>query len=70
MYFDDMPSSAVSHLGLHCLCRPVCPNTYGKYAIPLESKFGSLTGRACLCILILVYSCLQMYAKLPTFIQN
>ena len=22
--------SAASHLGLHCLLRPVCPNTYGK----------------------------------------
>ena len=28
---DEIPSSAVSHLGLHCLLRPVCPNTYGKY---------------------------------------
>ena len=27
---DEMPHSAVSHLGLHCLLRPVCPNTYGK----------------------------------------
>ena len=28
---DEMPHSAVSHLGLYCLLRPVCPNTYGKY---------------------------------------
>ena len=28
---DEMPRSAASHLGLHCLLRPVCPNTYGKY---------------------------------------
>ena len=27
---DEMPHSAASHLGLHCLLRPVCPNTYGK----------------------------------------
>ena len=25
--FDQMPRSAVSGLGLHCLLRPVCPNT-------------------------------------------
>ena len=28
---DETPPSAASHLGLHCLLRPVCPNTYGKY---------------------------------------
>ena len=27
---DETPHSAVSHLGLYCLLRPVCPNTYGK----------------------------------------
>ena len=26
-----MPHSAASHLGLYCLFRPACPNTYGKY---------------------------------------
>ena len=30
---DEMPRSAASHLGLYCLLRPVCPNTYGKYGI-------------------------------------
>ena len=30
---DEMPRSAASHLGLHCLLRHVCPNTYGKYGI-------------------------------------
>ena len=29
---DEMPSSAVSYLGLYCLLRPVCPNIYGKYS--------------------------------------
>ena len=29
---DETPHSAASHLGLHCLRMPVCPNTYGKYA--------------------------------------
>ena len=28
---DETPRSAASHLGLYCLVRPVCPNTYGKY---------------------------------------
>ena len=27
----EVPHSAASPLGLHCLLRPVCPNTYGKY---------------------------------------
>ena len=28
---DEMLYSAASHLGPHCLLRPVCLNTYGKY---------------------------------------
>ena len=28
---DETPSSAASRLGLHCLLRPVCPNTYSKW---------------------------------------
>ena len=28
---DETPRSAASHLGLQCLLRPVCPNTYGRY---------------------------------------
>ena len=28
---DEMLHSAASHLGLHFLLRPVCPDTYGKY---------------------------------------
>ena len=28
---DGTPHSVESLLGLHCLIRPVCPNTYGKY---------------------------------------
>ena len=27
---DEMQHSAASHLGLHCLHRPIGPNTYGK----------------------------------------
>ena len=26
---DETPQNAASHLGLHCLLRPVFPNTYG-----------------------------------------
>ena len=33
---DETPRSAASHLGLYCLLRPVCPNTYGKYGTFLE----------------------------------
>ena len=28
---DLTPHSAASDLGLHCLQRPICPNTYGDY---------------------------------------
>ena len=28
---DQTPRSAASDLGLHCLIRPVCPNTESKY---------------------------------------
>ena len=31
---DEMPHFAESHLGLHCLLRPVCPNIYSKYGSP------------------------------------
>ena len=30
---DEIPHSVASHLGLHCLLRPVCPNAYGKFHI-------------------------------------
>ena len=30
---DETPHSAASHLGLYCLLRPVCPNTYSKYGM-------------------------------------
>ena len=36
---DETPHSAASHLGLHCLLRPVCPNSYGKYGT--SSNFGT-----------------------------
>ena len=35
---DQMPHSVASDLGLHCLLRPVCPNTKDKY----NSFLGSL----------------------------
>ena len=38
---DEMPRSVASHLGLHSLLRPVCPNTYGKYGISgLDTPFS------------------------------
>ena len=30
---DQMPHSAVSDQGLHCLHRPICPNTEDYYGI-------------------------------------
>ena len=30
---DETPHSAASYLGLNCLLRPDCPNTYGKYGM-------------------------------------
>ena len=41
---DEMPHSVVSHLGLHFLLRPVCPNTYGKYgSIDLQTEYSALS---------------------------
>ena len=37
---DATPHSAVSHLGLYCLLRPVCPNTYGKYGTIFLAYMG------------------------------
>ena len=31
---DQMPHSAASDLGLHCLLKPVCPNTWDYYGTP------------------------------------
>ena len=30
--YDQMPYSAASDLGLHCLQRPICPYTKGYYS--------------------------------------
>ena len=35
---DETPHSVASHLGLLCLLRPVCPNTYGKYSSSYEQN--------------------------------
>ena len=35
---DEMPHSVVSHLGLHCLLRPACLNTYDKYGTKETSE--------------------------------
>ena len=39
---DETPRSVVSHLGLHCLLRHVCPNTNGKYGRSLSGKESAL----------------------------
>ena len=36
---DETPHSAASHLGLYCLLRPVCRNTYGKYGRAINLSF-------------------------------
>ena len=46
---DEMMPTAVSHLGLHRLLRPVCPNTYGKYGIQ-DADFS--VSKHMVCILI------------------
>ena len=35
---DEMPHFLESDLGLHCLIRPVRPNTFGKYSSPMASQ--------------------------------
>ena len=35
---DEMPHSLESDLGLHCLLRPVRPNTFGKYSSRMASQ--------------------------------
>ena len=61
---DETPRSAASHLGLNCLLRPVCPNTYGKYGsymhrfivmehaetLLAEAYFSMLSFNACMTI--------------------
>ena len=44
---DETSRSAASHLGLHCLLRPVCPNTYGRYGIFLQNERICLQGQKC-----------------------
>ena len=37
---DETPRYAASHLGLHCLLRPECPNTqYGTYGIHFQLEW-------------------------------
>ena len=45
---DQTPRSAASDLDLHCLLRPVCPNTYESIYgnNTLQSKCGSLEHNA------------------------
>ena len=53
---DQMPHNVASDLGLHCLLRPVCPNTkeyYGLY-IPFGLNLAALLDfhvNFCMCIL-------------------
>ena len=51
---DETPPSAASHLGLHCLLRPVCPNIhiYGKYGSYLFQSFVFLPKKMVGCALL------------------
>ena len=55
---DQMPHSVASDLGLHCLQRPICPNTLGYYSIQRDRTEILLTHIRCRKIwhLIRVYS--------------
>ena len=52
---DETLHSATSHLGLHCLLRPVCPNTYSKYGSQRNGQY--LTLRLSARIILLPLSC-------------
>ena len=39
---DETLHSAVSHLGLHCLLRTVCPNIYGKWCTHFIYFYGEI----------------------------
>ena len=40
---DETPHCVASHLGLHCLLRLVCPNTYGKYMQTVQTQINEFT---------------------------
>ena len=42
---DQMPHSATSDLGLHCLQRPICPNSQGHYSILQPASEAQLDAR-------------------------
>ena len=60
-------SSAASHVGLHCLLRHICPNTYDKYGInqfipnelfhlsSLHLSMSNLRGVCLISIIIMIY---------------
>ena len=39
-YLFSWPKNYSSHLGLHCLLRPICLNTYSKYSTSVLSEFN------------------------------
>ena len=43
---DEMPRFVMSHLGLHCLLRHVCPNTYrknGTFKFNIKHSLGKIS---------------------------
>ena len=78
---DETPRSAASHLGLNCLLRPICPNTYGKYGIlkvihyelgimhVLHVSFAFIVHVCCVPLRVLIYVKL-LYMSDDFFIQQ
>ena len=58
---DETPRSAASHLGLNCLLRPVCPNTYGKYGTMLWAD--SAVDKLLISFLFFVENRMTLHAK-------
>ena len=54
---DETPHSAASHLGLHCLLRPVCLNTHSKYGILKDKQLAPIqASNVFSCFLFFIFS--------------
>ena len=66
---DETSRSAASHLVLHCLLRPVCPNTYSKYGRFFFIDLKALCKEICLKSIAFCafwkYTCLFMVKQAP-----
>ena len=60
---DQMPHFAASDLGLHCLLRPVCPNTSGYYGIKYYIEMLQL-------VFVLYIGCFKLNTLMPNVFSN